>query len=177
MTLATWLTVLRLALVPVFALAFRAPLAQQQVFASVVLALAGLTDILDGRLARSRKEESLAGRLLDPLADKLVVLTGVGLLIWAGRLRPWIGLVLIGKETLLVVGAIIFYVNHREMLPSTWLGKTAAVLLYAGLFLGILAPRLAWASEMVILIGLAFSLTAGVSYGRRAVNTATGRHL
>jgi cardiolipin synthase len=174
MTLATWLTLLRLALVPVFAAAFRAPAAQAPFYAAGVLALAGLTDVLDGHLARSRKEESLAGRLLDPLADKLVVLTGVGLLVWVGRLRPWIGWVLVGKEALLVLGAVVFYLTRREMLPSTWLGKTAAVLLYAGLFLGILAPGATRASEAVILAGLVFSLAAGVSYGRRAVRTAQG---
>lgn len=172
MTLATWLTMVRLALVPVFAAAFLAPTAQRQFYAAGILALAGLTDILDGHLARSRREESLAGRLLDPLADKLVVVTGVGLLVWSGRLRPWIGWILVAKEALLVGGAAVFYARRREMLPSTWLGKSAAVLLYAGLFLGILAPRAASVSEAVILIGLAFSVTAGVSYGRRAVRTA-----
>lgn len=174
MTLATWLTLLRLALVPAFALAFFAPLAPQPWYAAAVLALAGLTDVLDGHLARSRREESLAGRLLDPLADKLVILTGVGLLVWTGRLRPWIAWALLVKEALLVGGAIWFYLLKREMLHSTWVGKTAAALFYAGLFLGILAPRVARLSEVVILVGLAFSVAAGLSYGRRAVRSAKG---
>ncbi len=172
MTLATWLTLFRFLLVPAFIAAFFAPAAYQPFYAAGTLALAGLTDVLDGHLARSRREESLMGRLLDPLADKLVILTGVGLLVLAGRLRPWIAWALLVKEALLVGGAVCFYLLRREMLPATWVGKTAAVLFYAGLFLGILVPRAALLSELVILAGLAFSVAAGLSYTRRAVRSA-----
>ncbi|MDI6871820.1 MAG: CDP-alcohol phosphatidyltransferase family protein [Bacillota bacterium] len=174
MTLATWLTLLRFALIPAFVAAFFAPPAHQRLYAAGILALAGLTDVLDGYLARARREESLTGRLLDPLADKLVVLTGVGLLVWAGRLRAWIAWALLVKEALLIGGAFVFYLLRREMLPATWVGKTAAVLFYAGLFLGILAPHASRTSELVILAGLAFSVAAGLGYTRRAVRTAKG---
>jgi cardiolipin synthase len=174
MTLATWLTLSRFALVPVLVAAFLAPTAHQRFYAAGVLALAGLTDILDGHLARTRREESLTGRLLDPLADKFIVLAGVGLLVWAGRLRPWIAWALLVKETLLVGGALVFYLLRREMLAATWLGKTAAVLFYVGLFLGILAPQASRLGEWVILVGLVFSVAAGLSYTRRAVHPAKG---
>lgn len=176
MTLATWLTLLRLFLVPAFAAAFLAPSALQPWYAAATLALAGLTDVLDGHLARLRKEESLAGRLLDPLADKLVVLTGVVLLVMKGRLQPWIAWALAVKEALLVGGAFVFYLLRREMLPATWLGKTAAVLFYAGLFTGILAPAAAWLSQGLVLVGLVFSLAAGLSYTRRAVRHTKGEN-
>ncbi|HHW15078.1 MAG TPA: hypothetical protein GXX28_09120 [Firmicutes bacterium] len=174
MTLATWLTLLRLLLVPAFAAAFLAPSVLQPWYAAATLALAGLTDVLDGYLARLRREESLAGRLLDPLADKLVVLTGVGLLVMKGRVQPWIAWALLIKEALLVGGALVFYLLRREMLPATWLGKTAAALFYAGLFTGILVPAAARLSEGLVLAGLVFSVGAGLSYLRRAVRTAKG---
>lgn len=174
MTLATWLTLVRLALVPAFAATFWAPAGQRPLYAAATLALAGLTDVLDGHLARSRREESLVGRLLDPLADKLIILTGVGLLVWAERLRHWIFWALLFKEGLLIGGAICFYLLRREMLPATWLGKAAAVLFYVGLFLGILVPPAARLSEGVILVALVFSVAAGLSYTRRAVRTTKG---
>ncbi|MGE5508131.1 MAG: CDP-alcohol phosphatidyltransferase family protein [Chitinophagales bacterium] len=174
MTLATWFTLLRLALVPVFAAAYFHTGAAGRWWAAGALALAGLTDILDGRLARLRREESLAGRLLDPLADKLVTLTGIGLLVLAGNLKPWIAWVLVLKETLLMAGGALFYALRREMLPSNWVGKTASVLLYAGIFSGLLLPGYPRLSEAVILLGLGFSVAAGLNYTRRAVYTAKG---
>ncbi len=174
MTLATWLTLLRFGLIPALVVAFFAPATGQRFYVAGTLALAGLTDVLDGHLARTRREESLVGRLLDPLADKFIVLTGVGLLVWSGRLRPWIAWALLIKEALLVGGAFVFYLLRQEMLPATWLGKVAAVLFYTGLFLGILAPHASWAGEWVILAGLVFSIAAGLSYTRRAVRTAKG---
>ncbi|MGE5552482.1 MAG: CDP-alcohol phosphatidyltransferase family protein [Betaproteobacteria bacterium] len=174
MTLATWLTLLRLALVPAFIMAFLAPTADQRFYAAGTLALAGLTDVLDGHLARIRREESLIGRLLDPLADKFVVMAGVGLLAWTGRLRLWIAWVLLIKEALLIGGAFVFFLLRREMLPATWLGKTAAILFYMGLFVSILAPAASRLGESLILAGLVFSVAAGLSYTRRAVRTAKG---
>jgi cardiolipin synthase len=174
MTLATWFTLLRLVLVPVFAIAFFNTGAAGRWWAAGALALAGLTDIVDGRLARMRREESLAGRLLDPLADKLVILTGIGSLVLAGYVRPWIAWVLVLKETLLVAGGAFFYLLRREMLPANWVGKTASVLLYAGIFTSLLLPGLPALSEPVILAGLAFSVAAGLNYTRRAVHTAKG---
>lgn len=174
MTLATWLTLLRLALAPALVAAFMAPPSRQTLYASGVLAVAGLTDILDGYLARTRREESLAGRLLDPVADKLIIITGVLRLVSLGRLRPWIAWALLVKEVLLVLGAMWFYRERRDMLTATWLGKTAAVLFYAGLFLSILAPRAARIGEAVVLVALLFSMAAGMNYARRAVSSVKG---
>lgn len=167
----TRLTVTRLALVPIFALTLLSNATNGAVAATVVLATAGATDVLDGYLARRRGEESVTGRLLDPLADKLVVLSGVAMLAASGRLEWWLALVLLCKEVFQIGGAVAFWLTRRRMLASSALGKLASVLLYFGMFMAIWGLG---AAKYLVGAGIAVSIAAGLSYSARALNQQAG---
>ncbi|HJU05863.1 MAG TPA: CDP-alcohol phosphatidyltransferase family protein, partial [Nitrospiraceae bacterium] len=75
------LTVARILLIPVFVLLFLTPTPNRSIAAALVFVIAAITDLLDGYLARRRSQITTLGRLLDPIADKLLVLSGLILLV------------------------------------------------------------------------------------------------
>jgi CDP-diacylglycerol--glycerol-3-phosphate 3-phosphatidyltransferase len=102
------LTVLRIMLVPVVVVALLGNTPSGDILAAVVFALASLTDFLDGRLARSRGSITTFGKLMDPLADKLLIVAALLSLVSLGRLEAWVAMVIITRElavTVLRLGA------------------------------------------------------------------------
>jgi CDP-diacylglycerol---glycerol-3-phosphate 3-phosphatidyltransferase len=102
------LTVLRIMLVPVLVVALLGNTPEGDVLAAVVFALASLTDFVDGYLARSRGSITTFGKLMDPLADKLLIVAALLALVSLNRLAPWVAMVIITRElavTVLRMGA------------------------------------------------------------------------
>jgi CDP-diacylglycerol---glycerol-3-phosphate 3-phosphatidyltransferase len=102
------LTVLRIMLVPVLVVALLGNTPAGDVLAAIVFALASLTDFVDGRLARSRQTVTTFGKLMDPLADKLLIVAALIALVSLNRLEAWVAMVIITRElavTVLRLGA------------------------------------------------------------------------
>jgi len=102
------LTVLRIMLVPVLVVALLGNSQDGDVLAAIVFALASLTDFVDGYLARSRDSVTTFGKLMDPLADKLLVIAALISLVSLDRLPAWVAMVIITRElavTVLRLGA------------------------------------------------------------------------
>src|ERR1039458_2541971 len=102
------LTVLRMMLVPVVVVALLGNTPAGDVLAAVVFALASLTDFVDGRLARARGSITTFGKLMDPLADKLLIIAALISLVSLHRLAAWVAMVIITRElavTVLRMGA------------------------------------------------------------------------
>ncbi len=102
------LTVLRIMLVPVLVVALLGNTPSGDVLAAIVFALASLTDFVDGYLARARGSVTTFGKLMDPLADKLLIVAALLALVSLGRLAAWIAMVIITRElavTVLRMGA------------------------------------------------------------------------
>jgi CDP-diacylglycerol--glycerol-3-phosphate 3-phosphatidyltransferase len=102
------LTVLRILLVPVLVVALLGNTPEGDVLAAVVFALASLTDFADGYLARTRGSVTTFGKLMDPLADKLLIIAALLSLVSLGRLPAWVAMVIIARElavTVLRLGA------------------------------------------------------------------------
>jgi CDP-diacylglycerol---glycerol-3-phosphate 3-phosphatidyltransferase len=102
------LTVLRIMLVPVLVAALLGNTPSGDVLAAVVFALASLTDFIDGYLARARGSITTFGKLMDPLADKLLIIAALLSLVSLNRLPAWIAMVIITRElavTVLRMGA------------------------------------------------------------------------
>jgi CDP-diacylglycerol--glycerol-3-phosphate 3-phosphatidyltransferase len=103
-----FLTVVRILLVPVLVVALLGHTNDGDVFAAIVFALASLTDFVDGYLARSRDSVTTFGKLMDPLADKLLVVAALVTLVSLHRLAAWVAMVIITRElavTVLRMGA------------------------------------------------------------------------
>ena len=92
------LTFSRLLLIPIFVLLFSQPTPDRSIAAAAVFGIAAITDLLDGYLARRRSEVTRLGRLLDPIADKLLVLSGVILLVGFQRVSAVVAILMIGRE-------------------------------------------------------------------------------
>jgi CDP-diacylglycerol--glycerol-3-phosphate 3-phosphatidyltransferase len=92
------LTVLRIMLVPVLVVALLGNTPDGDVLAAVVFALASLTDFVDGHLARARNSVTTFGKLMDPLADKLLIVAALVSLVSLHRLAAWVAMVIITRE-------------------------------------------------------------------------------
>ena len=143
--------------------------------AAVFFTAAALTDQLDGYLARRWHVESRFGKVADPLADRLMIGTAAILMLATGRIPILAALVILGRDVALILGYRILSPGGYE-LEVTFLGKLATWVLYASLaFVLVTAEGTDW--PIVILgIGAALSLGAGVQYGLGAWrHTHSGR--
>jgi CDP-diacylglycerol--glycerol-3-phosphate 3-phosphatidyltransferase len=91
------LTFSRLLLIPIFVLLFSQPTPERSVAAATVFGIAAITDLLDGYLARRRSEVTRLGRLLDPIADKLLVISGLILLVEFQRVSAIVAILMIAR--------------------------------------------------------------------------------
>ena len=92
------LTVIRMLLVPVLVVALLEKTSGGDLLAAVVFATASVTDALDGWLARSRGSVTTFGKLMDPIADKLLIVAALIALVSLGRLEAWVAMVIIARE-------------------------------------------------------------------------------
>lgn len=156
--LSNLLTFIRLLLVPVFPIAFFSSDPLGPFIALAVFVLAGFTDFLDGYIARRFHQITPLGTVLDPLADKLMLLT-VLLTLWHhGTLPLWILLIIILKETFMIVtGAYLYFRKSKFIIPSNRYGKAATALLFLAIPLRILMPDNSLALIIIFMaLGLMF---------------------
>jgi CDP-diacylglycerol--glycerol-3-phosphate 3-phosphatidyltransferase len=125
------LTIFRLALIPVFVALLLAAEGGHSWPAAIVFGVAGVTDQIDGWLARRWRVESSFGRIADPLADRLMIDAAVILLWHSGRL-PWVALAIPARDLALVAGYKLVVDRGYEFAVNA-AGKAATWLLYASL--------------------------------------------
>lgn len=122
LNLPNMLTVLRIMLVPVLVVALLGNTREGDVLAAIVFALASATDFVDGYLARSRQSVTTFGKLMDPLADKLLIVAALIALVSLNRLEAWVAMVIITRElavTVLRLGAT----QAGVVMAASMLGK------------------------------------------------------
>lgn len=129
MNLPNMLTVVRLLLIPVFIFTFYNCTQNSFITPFVIIVLAGVTDLLDGHIARKYNLVTKLGKLMDPLADKLFQMSV--LYVFAdNKLIPfWIFYVFLVKELILIIGSIVMYKN-KITVSAYWYGKLATILFY-----------------------------------------------
>jgi CDP-diacylglycerol--glycerol-3-phosphate 3-phosphatidyltransferase len=160
------LTLARLGLIPIFVALILASTGGRSWAAAIVFGLAGVTDQVDGFLARRWHVESAFGKIADPLADRLMIDAAVILLIHAGRL-PWPALVIPVRDVVVLVGTPIA-VGRGYAFEVNLLGKAGTWLLYAGLaFVMVTARGTDW-PLWLFWTGLALALVALGEYVLKA---------
>ncbi|MFL5955106.1 MAG: CDP-alcohol phosphatidyltransferase family protein [Gaiellaceae bacterium] len=125
------LTIARILLIPVFVWLITTCDGGRSWPAAIVFGIAGVTDQVDGFLARRWHVESRFGKIADPLADRLMIDAAVVLLIHAGRL-PWLALLIPARDLITLVATPIV-MGHGYEFQVNLLGKAATWLLYAAL--------------------------------------------
>jgi CDP-diacylglycerol--glycerol-3-phosphate 3-phosphatidyltransferase len=124
------LTVVRLGLIPLFAVLLLSAERGHSWPAAVVFGIAGITDQVDGWLARVWRVESDFGRVADPLADRLMIDTAVVLLLIAGRL-PWAAIVIVAVRDLVLLLGLTLFAGRGVAIEINFAGKLATWVLYA----------------------------------------------
>jgi CDP-diacylglycerol--glycerol-3-phosphate 3-phosphatidyltransferase len=157
------LTIARLALIPVFVVLMVRAGHRPSWPAGVTFGIAGITDQVDGFLARRWHVESRFGKLADPLADRLMIDAAVILLFAYDRL-PWAGLVVIlGRDVVLLAGSGLLAPRGIDVDVNV-VGKAATWVLYVAIFFRIVTHRAtSWPVDL-FLAGLALALVAGAFY-------------
>jgi CDP-diacylglycerol--glycerol-3-phosphate 3-phosphatidyltransferase len=139
------------------------------VFCCLIFSIAAVTDLLDGYVARRYGVVSTLGKLLDPLADKLLVTTALIMLIPLNRLPAWIALLILSRE-MLVTGLRGIASASGVVVAASALGKLKSVTQYVGLGvlifpLGVLpVPFLHEIGMVCIYVALILTLWSGVDY-------------
>ena len=101
----------------------------EYIYAFIILVISGLTDVLDGAIARKFNFITNFGKLVDPLADKVTQISILCTLVFKEIIPLWIVIVVLLKEAFMVCGASFLY--GRDMVVSSkWYGKAATVLFY-----------------------------------------------
>src|SRR6266550_4448837 len=139
LTVPNLLTVLRILLVPVIVVALLAETPNGDALAAIVFAFAAFTDGLDGYIARSRGSVTNFGKLMDPLADKLLIIAPLILLVSLGRLAAWVAMVIIARE--FAVTALRMVAAEQGMvIPASPLGKVKTIVQVLAIFALIAVP-------------------------------------
>lgn len=151
------ISLIRLALIPVFIWLVAIG---EYGWAGILLGVIGATDWIDGYFARRLGQVTEVGKFLDPLADRIAVVVAV----IAGLLTPvlpaWFAILLIVREALIGIGAIIGWRNGVTKLDVRWLGKLATLLLYFAISLfyvgvGFEVDWIVWIAYLLGVPGLA----------------------
>jgi CDP-diacylglycerol--glycerol-3-phosphate 3-phosphatidyltransferase len=170
--IANALTVLRLALVPVFVVTLFAHDGKSdtwRVIAWAVFAIASVTDRIDGDLARKRGIVTEFGKLADPIADKALIGAALVSLSVLNYLPWWITVVVLARE--LGVTALRFWVLRHGVIPASRGGKLKTLLQAVAIGLYVL-PLTGWlhvVAEVIMYAAVAVALVTGVDYVARAV--------
>ncbi|WP_235508646.1 MULTISPECIES: CDP-alcohol phosphatidyltransferase family protein [unclassified Terrabacter] len=166
MTIPNVLSVLRLLGVPVFLWAI---VSERDGLAFLLLLFSGVTDYLDGKIARRFNMESRLGQFLDPIADRLYILTTLVGLMWREIIPVWLVVVLLAREV--VMALMLLYLRSKGQLglPVHFVGKAATFNLLYAFPLLLLAHRDDWLGDLVRPIGWGFAWWGVVLYWLAAV--------
>lgn len=146
------LTVIRFLLIPIIVIAC---VQGQYILAIAVLSISGLTDILDGTIARKYNYITDFGKLMDPLADKATQISLLTTLFIKGAIPIWILAIVVLKEFCMVSGASFLY-GKELVVSSKWYGKLATVLFYVAMVISLFLEQIGNTTNNIIkAIGIA----------------------
>ena len=138
-------------------------------FALVLFAIAGLSDALDGFLAKQYNWESRLGSILDPIADKLLLVASFATLAWLGLLPMWLLALVLGRDLVIVIGGLAYHyvVGKFELLPL-WSSKINTFMQIALVLLVMLQQQWQNEFEMWVTVGkwlvVASVINSGTEY-------------
>ena len=166
------LTVLRLALIPIFVAVFVSAGDGSSWAAGWIFLVAGVTDQVDGWLARRWRVESQFGKLADPLADRLMIDAAV-ILLWLDEKMPWYGALVIVLRDVILVGGYRLLVPRGYELDVSTLGKLATWILYLSVGILLVVGHSTEWPLWLFWVGLALALAAGAQYVVKARQEVT----
>ena len=164
LNLPNTLTVVRILLVPVLVVALTVETPGGSAIAAAVFALAAITDGLDGYIARTRQTVTTFGKVMDPVADKLLIVAALISLVSLDRLAPWVAMVIIARE-FAVSGLRIAAGQQGVVIPASILGKVKTIVQVAAVLALIAAnnPDAVWVQALVYAM-VVVTVASGADY-------------
>lgn len=174
LTLANRLTILRILMTPVIVVLL---MYRQMRAALALFVLAGITDGLDGLVARSWKQKTTLGMVLDPVADKVLLASTLVTLTLLKELPRWFTIIVVSRDVLLIGGSVILYMFLGKIgVPPSWMGKTTTGMQLVTILTAMLDnfyPALRTAILPLAVVTLALTIASGLDYiyrGARLLN-------
>lgn len=169
MNVPNLLSLIRLLLIPVFVTVFFSESPNAGYIAAAIFLIAFMTDVADGYIARKYNLVTKLGRILDPLADKLMKAAAVVCLTIRGDIPLWIILVLLAKELVMLSGGAVMLKKMRDVPASNWFGKCAEGYICALTFLLIMVRIPGDVTLALWCVALLIEVFALVVYAVRAL--------
>ena len=137
MNIPNILTALRFLIVPIFGYFL---MTEQYLVAILLFLVAGLTDILDGYIARKYNLITSFGKLADPLADKCMQIMALVVLVFQPNplIPVTVLIIVVAKEIFMAAGSMLLYKRGKNIVAANWYGKLATVILYSAIFMTII---------------------------------------
>lgn len=161
MNIANVLTAIRFILIPAFGYYL---FHQQYKVALLIFLLGGLTDVLDGYIARKFDMVTPWGKLADPTADKLMQFTALILLTYHGKIPMVIVIIVAVKEVLMAVGSVLLYKKKQYVVSANWYGKLSTVIFYFAVVMIIMFDMGEFYNSLFISIAVLSTLFAFFMY-------------
>jgi CDP-diacylglycerol--glycerol-3-phosphate 3-phosphatidyltransferase len=158
------LTVVRILLVPVLVVALLEKTGSGDLLAAIVFATASLTDAIDGHLARTRGSVTNFGKLMDPIADKLLIVAALVALVSLGRLWAWVAMVIICREFAVTALRLGAGAQQGVVIPASGFGKLKTVVQVAMVMVLIAVHGRPLAVTLLVYVTVAVTVLSGADY-------------
>jgi CDP-diacylglycerol--glycerol-3-phosphate 3-phosphatidyltransferase len=175
MNLANKITVVRVLMIPIFLVVLLTgllPTPLNRYVATGIFIVASLTDALDGYIARSRNMITNLGKFMDPLADKLLVVSAMVALVELRNLSAWVVIIIVARE-FIVTGFRVIAASNNIVIAASWWGKlktTSQMLMVIFLLVNFNGVIFVAVDNLLIALATAFTLISGVDYIVKNIN-------
>ena len=183
MTFANKITLFRILSIPFFvaSLIFYTPEKEYLKFVALsIFLLAIVSDIIDGYIARTQRQKTKAGAILDPLADKALLLTAfifiyrISNVHFSVSLPLWVLLIVISRDAIILTGSgIIMMTSQDAQIKPTWWGKLTTFFQMMTIVSLILELKF---SPFIWWVAVLFTIISGIDYARKGINTLNSDH-
>jgi len=166
MNLPNKLTLLRIIMVPFFIAAF---LMEEYLIAVILFALASITDFFDGQIARKRNLVTNFGKIMDPLADKILVYSALCLFLEGGYIKSWMLIVILARE-FIIAGMRTVAASEGRVLAAGMSGKIKTVMQMVGviiMMIGLAFPdieNILVIGSLIFLLSIVATVYSGLEY-------------
>jgi CDP-diacylglycerol--glycerol-3-phosphate 3-phosphatidyltransferase len=159
-----FLTVVRILLVPVLVVALLDKTSGGDLLAAIVFAVASLTDAIDGYLARSRNSVTTFGKLMDPIADKLLIIAALIALVSLARVEAWVAMVIIAREFAVTVLRVAVGAQQGLVISASPFGKVKTAVQVAMVICLIAVHGHPLWLQLLIYVTVAVTVLSGADY-------------
>jgi cardiolipin synthase len=163
LNIPNFITLVRFLIIPIFGIYL---FYENYLIAVLLFIFAGITDVLDGYIARKFRMITNFGKIADPLADKLMHITALIILTYLNKISIFIVLIIMAKELLMGFGSLSLYKKGKYVVSANWYGKLSSVVFYFVIITLIIYEKESVIKNIIIWVAVFFALFAFYKYSR-----------